>query len=214
MKTEELKKLITEFMGFVYVPEDSANYLEWNELMLVVERIDRTPCLSNIKREYYYCVRLGGSVVDILDSFSGKNVVHVTTTETDWKKSTCLAVVEFINWYNNQRAKREERSFEIDGEKYMGSETKARERFKEYLKDNERNKSSSLLGFETWVENNCEVMRECDECKKDMEEGYVIGGGQAYYCTDKCLHKHYSKEEWTKMHKEGDEYNYWTQWEA
>lgn len=54
--------------------------------------------------------------------------------------------------------------------------------------------------------------RTCSECKKWMSEWYVIWWGEQYYCSDKCLHKNYSKEEWKKKYTDGGD-NYWTQWE-
>jgi len=54
--------------------------------------------------------------------------------------------------------------------------------------------------------------RQCTECKGLFNEGYV--DGDDYYCSDKCLHKHYTKEEWLKEYKENPEYCYWTAWEC
>jgi hypothetical protein len=46
-----------------------------------------------------------------------------------------------------------------------------------------------------------------------MSEGYVIEGGEEYYCSDECLHTRYSPEEWSEMYSdEGD--SYWTEWES
>lgn len=67
-------------------------------------------------------------------------------------------------------------------------------------------------------------MRTCSECGKPMAKGYVVWGGDEYYCSDKCLHKHYSAEEWEEMsaaeedpfddydEEEGNDENYWTEW--
>lgn len=54
--------------------------------------------------------------------------------------------------------------------------------------------------------------RICSECGKKMASGYVVGGGDEYYCSDKCLHKHYSEKQWNRMYKQNDEDNYWTEW--
>lgn len=55
--------------------------------------------------------------------------------------------------------------------------------------------------------------RVCDECNKGMNQGYVINGGEAHYCSDDCLHKHYTAEEWKEMYSdEGD--SYWTEWDS
>lgn len=45
-----------------------------------------------------------------------------------------------------------------------------------------------------------------------MRTGYVIDGGVEYYCTDECLHKHYTEEEWEDMYDDGNSDSYWTEW--
>ena len=56
--------------------------------------------------------------------------------------------------------------------------------------------------------------RKCDECGKVFNQGFVIGGGIEYYCSDKCLLKHYTREEWLDMYNEGEGNSYWTEWEC
>lgn len=51
---------------------------------------------------------------------------------------------------------------------------------------------------------------KCTECNKPMNEGYCIEDGLEYYCSDECLHKHYSDEEYAEMYDEGNVY--WTEW--
>jgi len=56
--------------------------------------------------------------------------------------------------------------------------------------------------------------RTCSECGKGMNEGFLVGGGMEYYCTDECLHKHYTKEEWeNEMYSDDSDENYWTEWD-
>lgn len=43
-------------------------------------------------------------------------------------------------------------------------------------------------------------IRVCDECGKIMVEGYCIDGGMEYYCSDACLHKNYTKEQWLAIY--------------
>ncbi|MPN56043.1 hypothetical protein SDC9_203729 [bioreactor metagenome] len=43
-------------------------------------------------------------------------------------------------------------------------------------------------------------IRVCDECGKIMVEGYCIDGGMEYYCSDECLHKNYTKEQWLAIY--------------
>jgi hypothetical protein len=54
--------------------------------------------------------------------------------------------------------------------------------------------------------------RICDECGATMTEGYCIDSGCEYYCSDECLHKHYTPEEWKSMYRDGDGDSYWTDW--
>lgn len=54
--------------------------------------------------------------------------------------------------------------------------------------------------------------RTCDECGKGMNEGYCIDSGCEYYCSDACLHKHYSPKEWEEAYADGDGDSYWTTW--
>lgn len=56
-------------------------------------------------------------------------------------------------------------------------------------------------------------MRICSECKKKMNDGYCIDGGLEYYCSDECLHKHYTEEEYLDMYDDGNGDSYWTEWE-
>lgn len=62
--------------------------------------------------------------------------------------------------------------------------------------------------------------RKCDECEKGMNSGFCINDGEAYYCSDECLHKHHTPAEWEEMYngdeedgEEGGGSSYWTEWE-
>lgn len=55
--------------------------------------------------------------------------------------------------------------------------------------------------------------RTCSECGKLMKEGYCIDDGTEYYCSDECLHKNYTEEEWEEMYDDGEGDSYWTEWE-
>lgn len=46
-----------------------------------------------------------------------------------------------------------------------------------------------------------------------MDEGYYIDNGLEYYCSDECLHKHYTEEEYEEMYDDSNGYSYWTEWE-
>lgn len=55
--------------------------------------------------------------------------------------------------------------------------------------------NSKLDDLEDTVE-----IRICDECGKLMVEGYCIDGGMEYYCSDECLHKNYTREQWLAIY--------------
>lgn len=57
-----------------------------------------------------------------------------------------------------------------------------------------------------------EHTRICSECKSKMTSGYITGNFD-YYCSDKCLHKHYTEEEWKELHEKYEHDYYWTSWE-
>lgn len=53
----------------------------------------------------------------------------------------------------------------------------------------------------------------CSECHKKMMAGYCIEGGDKYYCSDECLHKRYTEQEYLKLYDNGDGDSYWTEWD-
>lgn len=53
-------------------------------------------------------------------------------------------------------------------------------------------------------------MKCCDKCGREMPQGYVILDGLEYYCSEECLHKVYSEEEYARMYEEGNAF--WTDW--
>jgi hypothetical protein len=52
----------------------------------------------------------------------------------------------------------------------------------------------------------------CDECGAGMWDGYMVHGGMFYYCSDKCLHKHMTQEEWMELYADGQSNSCWTEW--
>ena len=59
----------------------------------------------------------------------------------------------------------------------------------------------------------CEDTRICSHCGKPITKGYCIYGGTEYYCSDECLHEHYTDEEYLEMYNGGDGDSYWTEWD-
>lgn len=75
--------------------------------------------------------------------------------------------------------------------------------------------------LEPVLENIRERMAErvCAECGRPVFEGFIVGGGEAYYCSEACLYKHYTPQQWKQMcegaegHEEdGNDRNYYTDW--
>ena len=56
--------------------------------------------------------------------------------------------------------------------------------------------------------------RKCDCCNQGMNEGYLIWGGEEYYCTEKCLRSKYSAKQWLEMYDDGNSECMWTAWEC
>ena len=54
--------------------------------------------------------------------------------------------------------------------------------------------------------------RICDACNNQMQKGYVINGGEEYYCSDPCLNTKYTTDDWYEMYDDGSRDNYWTDW--
>ena len=54
--------------------------------------------------------------------------------------------------------------------------------------------------------------RVCSECGGVMTEGYCIDNGTEYYCSDECLHKHMTQEEFDALYDDGRGDSYYTSW--
>ena len=51
----------------------------------------------------------------------------------------------------------------------------------------------------------------CSKCDDYMTQGYTVHDGLDHYCSDKCLYKDISKEEYLYMYEQG--YAFWTTFE-
>lgn len=56
-----------------------------------------------------------------------------------------------------------------------------------------------------------DCFRICEECGKPMIVGYVIDGCDTY-CSDECLHKILTNEEFEVLYDDGSGNTYWTNW--
>ena len=57
-----------------------------------------------------------------------------------------------------------------------------------------------------------EHIRMCSECGKPMTEGFCIEDGAEYYCSEECLHKNLTEEEYENLYDEGRGNSYYTSW--
>ena len=53
-------------------------------------------------------------------------------------------------------------------------------------------------------------VRKCDICGKPMIDGYCVGDGEKYYCSDECLAMVFTDEEWEQAYNE--DWGYYTEW--
>lgn len=66
--------------------------------------------------------------------------------------------------------------------------------------------------MDEYMEENSDYIRMCDECGHLMNEGFVVESGIEYYCSEECLHKHITEEEWEELYDDGNGDSYWTEW--
>lgn len=53
-------------------------------------------------------------------------------------------------------------------------------------------------------------LRICSQCGAVMSEGFCIGDGEEYYCTEECRNARYTLAEWEVIYDSGN--GYWTTW--
>lgn len=54
---------------------------------------------------------------------------------------------------------------------------------------------------------------KCSHCGKLMNEGYLIEGGLAYFCSEKCMSHYLTQDQFEKMYGDGEGETFWTGWE-
>jgi hypothetical protein len=73
------------------------------------------------------------------------------------------------------------------------------------------NKEDLIKESEEWL-NDLKEKRICSECGREMIEGYCIENGLDYYCSDECLHKNMTQEEYLELYDDGKGDSYYTEW--
>jgi hypothetical protein len=73
------------------------------------------------------------------------------------------------------------------------------------------NKEDLIKESEEWL-NDLKEKRICSECGREMIEGYCIENGLEYYCSDECLHKNMTQEEYLELYNDGEGDSYYTEW--
>jgi len=76
----------------------------------------------------------------------------------------------------------------------------------DYIVYNEAPDDVKVLGLDE------EHYRICSECGRVMFKGYCIDNGAEYYCSDECLHKNMTQEEFDALYDDGRGDSYWTSW--
>lgn len=72
---------------------------------------------------------------------------------------------------------------------------------------------SHTTDIEFWnsLNEHLDCFRVCEECGKPIIEGYVVDGCENY-CSEECLHKHISEEDFDALYNDGNGDTYWTTW--
>ena len=79
---------------------------------------------------------------------------------------------------------------------------------------NASNDSLTIEEKEAFIEMLEEIgieLRICSECNKIMHKGYVIEGGYSYYCTELCLNKNITREEYEELFNDNEGDSYYTE---
>lgn len=58
-----------------------------------------------------------------------------------------------------------------------------------------------------------EEIRQCSNCENLMTEGFCFEAEALQYCSEKCMTKVISWEDYLKLHDNGNGNAYWTVWE-
>lgn len=113
--------------------------------------------------------------------------------------------------YNGYVGEIDEYNTEASDERIVYIYTKEGYKVGEYLEQISLKEDNIVEYIEEYIREN--YFRVCTECGKEMNKGYCIADGLEYYCSDECLHKHYTQQEFNEMYDNGNGDSYWTEWE-
>ena len=83
-----------------------------------------------------------------------------------------------------------------------------------YLDNWDANTSEDVIAesfTDYWWDDSYKNCHRCSVCGRLFREGYCQDAGANYYCSDDCLHKHFSDEEWSEEYNTNDQ-SYYTSW--
>lgn len=65
--------------------------------------------------------------------------------------------------------------------------------------NNQKIKNDEVVYLAKKINEIYDMVRICSTCNKLINEGYVICGGVSYHCSEECLYKEISKEQWEAL---------------
>jgi len=119
MKNTKEDIIISEFMSLVFIDDSNQYYdteaglnmgvklnysTDWNWLIEVIEKIDRTDTLSSIEEPYWYCVSLNGNYATVKDGKTGEIIIEIKQEdEYTWIDTAYKLALEFVKWYKSNK---------------------------------------------------------------------------------------------------------------
>ena len=88
------------------------------------------------------------------------------------------------------------------------------DKFADFYRDKwDENTSGDVIAesfVDYWWDTN-RTCRRCSECGKLMRDGFCVNMGEAYYCSDDCLYKHFTPYGWLQECDNNNQ-SYFTEW--
>lgn len=142
----------------------------------------------------------------MIETVREQNLIQKFNRYLDINNKNAQAIIEWIKF---NRLSTNKTKVEIELKDYISFIQMLNDDLDEIDRDERYNFSVSIK--EELEQFGLEV-RVCTSCLKIMIEGYVIEGGFAYYCSDKCLEYDMTLEEFEQAYGDGNTETYWTEW--